>query len=56
MDVPPQIHAAAERLSGELRLHVVDYGCDDDQPETFNHDLKIVTDFLLGRPVECPKT
>lgn len=54
MDVPPQIQAAAERLSSELRLHVTEYGCNDDDPETYNHDLRIVTDFLLGRQVESP--
>ena len=48
MDVPPEIRAAAGRLRSELQLHVEHYGCAADQPETYNHDLKITTEFLLS--------
>lgn len=49
MEIPAPIREAAERLRHELALHVEHYGCVDDEPKTYNNDLKIVAQFILGQ-------
>jgi hypothetical protein len=41
------VRAAARRLLIEVEIHVADYGCDDSQPGTFNHDIGVVARYAL---------